>query len=195
MRSRHCKECGHRAAARARFCEQCGAPLTPSAEPLRAPSALEARILDERTAIAGERKQVTVMYTDIVGSMELTRSLDSERWGFVLDRFLAIAAGAVHEFEGTVNQFPGDGLMAVFGAPLAHEDHARRACLAVLQLQPEVAALAADVARLDGVEFAIRCGLNSGEVIVGAIGDDVHMGFVPIRNTTALGRRPETLGP
>ncbi len=135
------------------------------------------------------------MYTDIVGSMDLTRSLDTERWGFVLDRFLAIAAGAVHTFEGTVNQFTGDGLMAVFGAPLAHEDHARRACLAVLELQREVAGLAAEVARHDGVEFAIRCGLNSGEVVVGAIGDDVHMDFVPVGNTTALGKRIEALAP
>jgi class 3 adenylate cyclase/tetratricopeptide (TPR) repeat protein len=162
---------------------------------LRAPSSLEAKILEERTGIEGERKQVTVMFTDIVGSMELTRSLDGERWGFVLDRFLAIAAGAVHEFEGTVNQFTGDGLMAVFGAPLAHEDHARRACLAVLELQREVVALAAEVAKSDHVEFAIRCGLNSGEVVVAAIGDDVHMDFVPIGNTTALGKRLESLAP
>ena len=194
-RLRRCPDCGHRATARARFCEQCGAALTPGAEPLRAPSTLEAKILRERTGIEGERKQVTVMYTDIAGSMELTRSLDTERWGFVLDRFLAIAAGAVHAFEGTVNQFTGDGLMAVFGAPLAHEDHARRACLAVLELQREVAGLAAELARHDGVQFAVRCGLNSGEVIVGAIGDDVHMDFVPIGNTTALGKRIESLAP
>ena len=195
MGLRRCNDCGHRATPRARFCEQCGAPLTPGAEPLRAPSSLEAKILEGRKGIEGERKQVTVMFTDIVGSMELTRSLDGERWGFVLDRFLAIAASAVHEFEGTVNQFTGDGLMAVFGAPLAHEDHARRACLAVLELQREVATLAAEVAQSDGVEFAIRCGLNSGEVIVGAIGDDVHMDFVPIGNTTALGKRIESLAP
>jgi tetratricopeptide (TPR) repeat protein len=113
----------------------------------------------------------------------------------VLDRFLAIAAGAVHEFEGTVNQFTGDGLLAVFGAPLAHEDHARRACLAVLELQRQTAELAADVAESDGVTFAVRCGLNSGEVVVGAIGDDVHMDFVPIGNTTALGKRIESLAP
>lgn len=162
---------------------------------MRAPRTLEARILEQRRAIEGERKQVTVMYADIVGSMELTRSLDAERWGFVLDRFLAIAASAVHAFEGTVNQFTGDGLMAVFGAPLAHEDHARRACLAVLELHREVIALAAEVARSDGAAFAIRCGVNSGEVVVGAIGDDVHMDFVPIGNTTALGRRIESLAP
>ena len=142
----------------ARFCERCGAALTPSARPLRAPSALEARILQERTGIEGERKQVTVMYTDIVGSMALTQPMHAERWGFVLDRFLAIAADAVHAFEGTVNQFTGDGLLAVFGAPLAHEDHARRACLAVLALQREVAGLAAELARSDGVEFASAAG-------------------------------------
>jgi class 3 adenylate cyclase/tetratricopeptide (TPR) repeat protein len=162
---------------------------------LRAPSSLEAKILHERKGIEGERKQVTVMYTDIVGSMALTRSLDNERYGYVLDRFLAVAAGAVHKLEGTVNQFTGDGLMAVFGAPLAHEDHARRACLAVLELQSEVAELAAEVSKTDGIEFSIRCGLNSGDVVVGAIGDDVHMDFVPIGNTTALGKRIESLAP
>lgn len=195
MEVRRCAECGHRATARARFCEQCGTALTPSAKPLRAPSTLEAKILKERTGIEGERKQVTIMYTDIVGSLALTQSLDTERWGLVLDRFLGIAAGAVHALEGTVNQFTGDGLLAVFGAPLAHEDHARRACLAVLQLQREVAGLAAELRRSDGVQFAIRCGLNSGEVIVGAIGDDVHMDFVPIGDTTALGKRIESLAP
>jgi class 3 adenylate cyclase/tetratricopeptide (TPR) repeat protein len=195
MDSKHCAGCGHRASAHARFCERCGAALTPRVRPLRAPSALEARILEERTAIEGERKQVTVMYADIVDSMELTRSLEAERWGFVLDRFLTIAASAVHAFEGTVNQFTGDGLLAVFGAPLAHEDHARRACLAVLELQREVAGLAAEIAARDGVTFAVRCGLNSGEVIVGSIGDDVHMDFVPLGNTTALGKRIESLAP
>src|ERR1700733_1561989 len=153
------------------------------------------KIPSERTTIEGERKQVTVMVTDVVGSMALTDRLDDERWGFVLDRFLAISARAVHAFEGTVNQFTGDGLLAVFGAPLAHEDHARRACLAVLELQREVAALAAELEQGDGVSFAIRCGLNSGEVVVGSIGDDVHMDFVPLGNTTALGKRIESLAP
>lgn len=193
--ARHCAECGHRASERARFCERCGDALTATAEPLRAPSALEARILGERTSIEGERKQVTVMYTDIVGSMQLTHALDEERWGVLLDRFLAIAARAVHAYEGTVNQFTGDGLLAVFGAPLAHEDHAHRACLAVLRLQREVQALADEIADRDGVTFAIRCGMNSGEVVVGEIGDDVHMDFVPIGITTSLGKRIESLAP
>ena len=152
-------------------------------------------MLERRGAIEGERKQVTVMYTDVVGSMALAGALDGERWGYVLDRFLAVAAAAVHRFEGTISHFTGDGLLAVFGAPLAHEDHARRACLAVLELEIGVAELAAEVARDDGAEFATRCGLNSGEVVVGRIGDDVHMDFVPIGNTTALGKRIETLAP
>ncbi len=135
------------------------------------------------------------MYTDVVGSMALAGALDGERWGYVLDRFLAIAAAAVHRFEGTISHFTGDGLLAVFGAPLAHEDHARRACLAVLELQARVDELAAEVLGSDGAEFATRCGLNSGEVVVGRIGDDVHMDFVPIGNTTALGKRIETLAP
>lgn len=195
MGTRHCADCGTGASARARFCEFCGAALTAGAKPLRAPRTLEDRILGERTSIEGERKQVTVLYADIVGSMELTRALEAERWGFVLDRFLAIAAAAVHRFEGTVNQFTGDGLLAVFGAPLAHEDHARRACLAALELQREVTTLAAELNDADGEAFAVRCGLNSGEVIVGAIGDDVHMEFVPLGNTTALGKRIESVAP
>lgn len=195
MGYKRCAECGHGASSAARFCAQCGAALTPTAIPLRAPGSLEAKIFDERTGIEGERKQVTVMYADIVGSMMLTGSLDNERYGYVLDRFLGIAAGAVHELEGTVNQFTGDGLLAVFGAPVAHEDHARRGCLAALELQHKVAELAAEVALTEGAEFAIRCGVNSGEVVVGAIGDDVHMEFVPIGNTTALGKRIESLAP
>jgi class 3 adenylate cyclase len=195
MGSKRCAECGHRGSESARFCEQCGSALRPDARPLRAPDPLARKILGERAGLEGERKQVTVMFTDIVGSMELTRSLDTERWGVVLDRFLGIAAGAVHGLEGTVNQFTGDGLMAVFGAPVAHEDHARRACLAVLRLQRGVVELAEELARTDRVEFAVRCGLNSGEVIVGSIGDDLHMDFAPLGNTTALGKRMESLAP
>lgn len=195
MSGRACGGCGHAASAQARFCEDCGSALVPDAEPLRAPAPLAEKIRSERAGIEGERKQVTVLFCDIVGSMRLTRTLDDERWGMVLDRFLAIASRAVHELEGTVNQFTGDGLMAVFGAPLAHEDHARRACLAALHLQREVAAFAAELQDADGVDFAIRCGLNSGEVIVGSIGDDLNMDFVPIGNTTALGKRMETLAP
>jgi class 3 adenylate cyclase/tetratricopeptide (TPR) repeat protein len=193
--STSCTECGHAVSETARFCERCGAALRPGVQPLRAPDHLAQRIAGQRSAIEGERKQVTVMFTDIVRSMELTRSLETERWGVVLDSFLAIACGAIHKFEGTVNQFTGDGLMAVFGAPIAHEDHARRACLATLELQRRLKPFAAEVAGQDGVEFRIRCGLNSGEVIVGEIGDDLHMDFAPIGNTSGMGKRMESLAP
>lgn len=190
-----CADCGHEVAEQARFCEECGAPLRPGAAPLRAPDPVARKIIKQRSAIEGERKQVTVMFTDIVRSMELTRSLDTERWAVVLDRFLAIASGAIHGLEGTVNQFTGDGLMAVFGAPLAHEDHARRACLAVLELRRHVEAFAQELRTSEGIDFSVRCGLNSGEVIVGSIGDDLHMDFAPIGNTTSLAKRMEALAP
>ncbi|RNL60565.1 guanylate cyclase [Nocardioides marmoriginsengisoli] len=188
MTTRHCAECGHSASGQARFCEWCGAVLTPPSTPPQVPA-------QRRTGIEGERKQVTVMYADVVGSMDLTRSLDAERWGLVLDRFLAVSAASVQAFEGTVNQFTGDGMLAVFGAPVAHEDHARRACLAVLELQRRVHELSTEIRQEYGVELAVRCGLNSGEVVVGAIGDDVHMDFVPVGNTTAIGKRIEELAP
>lgn len=149
----------------------------------------------ERAAIKGERKQVTVLFVDIARSMELSGSLDAERWGIALDRFLAVASGAITELGGTTNHFTGDGLMAVFGAPNALEDHARRACLAALLVHNQMAPLAEDLQRTDGIEFAIRCGLNSGEVVIGAIGDGLHMDFASIGSTSALGQRMESLAP
>src|SRR5262245_43527020 len=106
---KRCTDCGHEVSERARFCEHCGAALRQGAEPLRAPDALAEKIRSQRSTIEGERKQVTIMFTDIVHSMDLMRELDTERWGTLLDRFLAICSGAIHEVEGTVNQFTGDG--------------------------------------------------------------------------------------
>jgi len=145
--------------------------------------------------ISGERKQVTVMFVDVVRSMELTRALGAERWREVLNGFLAIARGAIDEFGGTVNQFHGDGLLAVFGAPLAYEDHARRACLAALELRARMVTFAEALEQSDGVSFSTRCGLGSGEVIVGAIGEGLRMDFAPIGNTGGLGKRIESLAP
>jgi class 3 adenylate cyclase len=145
--------------------------------------------------IGGERKQVTVMFVDVVRSMELTRAMGAERWREVLDGFLTIAREAIDELGGTVNQFHGDGLMAVFGAPLAHEDHARRACLAALELRERVAAFAEALEQSGGVVFSTRCGLGSGEVIVGSIGEGLRMDFAPIGNTGGLGKRIESLAP
>jgi class 3 adenylate cyclase/tetratricopeptide (TPR) repeat protein len=172
--ARKCEQCGQEVSEQARFCEQCGMPLQ---------------------LISGERKQVTVMFVDVVRSMELTRALGAERWREVLDGFLAIARGAIDELGGTVNQFHGDGLLAVFGAPLADEDHARRACLAALELRGRIATFAEALERSDGVEFSTRCGLGSGEVIVGSIGEGLRMDFAPIGNTGGLGKRIESLAP
>jgi len=146
-----------------------------------------------RAAIAGERKQVTVLFADVAGSMELTAALGEERWGALLDRFLSLACGAIEELEGSANQFHGDGLMAVFGAPLGHEDHARRACLAALEIQRRISPLAAELAREDGAELALRCGLDSGEVVVGAIGEGMRLDFAPIGNTGGRAKRIESL--
>jgi class 3 adenylate cyclase/tetratricopeptide (TPR) repeat protein len=193
-----CAGCGHPVSAHASFCERCGAALTRTdlgGSAVRAPDELAQKILGARSAIEGERKQITVMFTDIVGSMELGGSIDTERWRQMLDRFLAITSHAVHAVEGTVHQFTGDGVMALFGAPLAHEDHARRACLAALELETSIGPFAEELARDDEVEFQIRCGLNSGEVIVGSIGDDLQMEYASIGNTNGLAKRMESLAP
>jgi len=153
------------------------------------------RTTGERAGLRGERKQVTVLFVDVVDSMELTRSLGVERWGSALDLFLDLACGAMRGLDGNANQFHGDGLMAVFGAPLGQEDHARRACLAALETLRSVEALAEELERSAGVEFAIRCGLNSGEVVVGEIGEDFRMEFAPIGNVGGLAKRVEALAP
>jgi class 3 adenylate cyclase/DNA-binding SARP family transcriptional activator/tetratricopeptide (TPR) repeat protein len=139
----------------------------------------------------GERKQVTVLFCDVQGSMELAESLDPELWRDLLDRFLAVVSEAVHSYEGTVNRFTGDGAMALFGAPIAHEDHARRACHAALRLRDALAEYGQELRAQHGVEFAVRLGLNSGEVVVGAVGDDLQMEYTAIGHTVGLAARME----
>jgi class 3 adenylate cyclase/tetratricopeptide (TPR) repeat protein len=144
--------------------------------------------------VVGERKQVTVMFVDIVGSMDLAERLDPERWRGLLDRFFVIVSEAVHGLGGTVDKFTGDGVMALFGAPVSQEDHARRACLAALELHGSLAPLAVELAG-EGVELAIRVGLNSGEVIVGEIGEQGQMEYAAIGHTVGLAQRMESLAP
>jgi class 3 adenylate cyclase/tetratricopeptide (TPR) repeat protein len=159
-------------------------------EPAGAASATE-KVPD---TVVGERKQVTVMFVDIVGSMDLAESLDSEYWRGLLTRFFAIVTEAVQRLEGTIDKFTGDGVMALFGAPVSQEDHARRACLAALELHGSLAPLAAELAG-EGVELAIRVGLNSGEVIVGEIGEQGQMEYAAIGHTVGLAQRMESLAP
>lgn len=190
-----CAACGHETSPRARFCEHCGSALPSllAAPPAPADSAL--KIPSDRVVREGERKQITVMFVDIVNSMALASALDPERWRDLLDRFLVITSRAVHGVEGTVHQFTGDGVMALFGAPLAHEDHPRRACLAALELQRGVALFAQRVARDDGIQFSVRCGLNSGEVIIGMLGEKLRIDYASVGVTNGLAKRMESLAP
>src|SRR5262249_11836799 len=153
------------------------------------------KILASRSALRGERKLVTVLFADVVRSMELAERVDPEEWHRLLDRLFRILTGGVHRYEGTINQYTGDGIMALFGAPIAHEDHAQRACAAALDMARELAALAHDVRRESGLEFAVRMGLNSGEVVVGRIGDDLRMDYTAQGHVVGLAARVQQLAP
>src|SRR5438876_3899243 len=199
-----CSHCGTKVEAGSNFCDSCGAPLaaTPAqpAPPSRfaspesyTPKHLVEKILTSKSALEGERKQVTVLFADLKGSMELLADRDPEEARKILDPVLERMMEAVHRYEGTVNQVMGDGIMALFGAPLAHEDHAVRACYAALQMQESVARYAEGVFRSHGVPLQIRVGLNSGEVVVRAIGSDLHMDYTAVGQTTHLAARMEQM--
>ena len=157
------------------------------------PPYLAEKILTSRSALEGERKQVTVLFADLKGSMELLADRDPEEARQLLDPVLERMMAAVHRYEGTVNQVMGDGIMALFGAPLAHEDHAVRACYAALAMQAAVQQYAAEVQRTHGVPLQMRVGLNAGEVVVRAIGNDLHMDYSAIGQTTHLAARMEQM--
>ena len=157
------------------------------------PPHLAEQILTSRSALEGERKQVTVLFADLKGSMELLADRDPEEARQLLDPVLERMMAAVHRYEGTVNQVMGDGIMALFGAPLAHEDHAVRACYAALAMQAAVKQYAAEVQRSHGVPVQIRVGLNTGAVVVRAIGSDLHMDYTAVGQTTHLAARMEQM--
>ena len=159
------------------------------------PPYLAEKILTSRSALEGERKQVTVLFADLKGSMELLADRDPEEARQLLDPVLERMMAAVHRYEGTVNQVMGDGIMALFGAPLAHEDHAVRACYAALAMQEAIRRYSAEMRRTHGVEVQLRVGLHSGEVVVRAIGNDLHMDYSAIGQTTHLAARMEQLAP
>ena len=170
----------------------------PASPPDRAPLAytppyLAEKILTSRGALEGERKQVTVLFADLKGSMELLAERDPEEARQLLDPVLERVMEAVHRYEGTVNQVMGDGIMALFGAPLAHEDHAVRACYAALRMQDTVQQYATEVQRRHGVPIHMRVGLNAGEVVVRAIGSDLHMDYTAVGQTTHLAARMEQM--
>ena len=134
-----------------------------------------------------------MLFADVSGSMDLAEQQDPEEWRKIMQRFFAILADAVTKFEGTVDKFTGDGIMAVFGAPIAHEDHARRACYAALQMLDDVAGYAAELRRAQGLNFSTRIGINSGEVVAGAIGDGSDGAYTAIGHTVGLAQRMEAL--
>jgi class 3 adenylate cyclase len=197
-----CASCGFSNEPEEKFCGGCGTPLAaaprPPEPPARTPQSyipgyLAEKILTAKNTLEGERKQVTVLFADLKGSMELLADRDPEEARHILDPVLERLMAAVHRYEGTVNQVLGDGIMALFGAPLAHEDHAVRACYAALAMQDALRRYSAEVRRTHGIEVQIRVGLNSGEVVVRAIGNDLHMDYSAIGQTTHLAARMEQL--
>ena len=209
---RFCSECGARLvsicpscrfenAPAAKFCGGCGARLTGAAAPAvtqpapesYTPKLLAERILRSRGALEGERKQVTVLFADIKGSMELIQGADPEDARRILDPTIEAMMRAVHRYEGTVNKVLGDGIMALFGAPIAHEDHAVRACYAALAMQNALREISEKTRRDFGVEVQVRTGLHSGEVVVRTIGNDLTMDYDAIGQTTHLASRMEQL--
>jgi class 3 adenylate cyclase len=198
-----CPQCGADMLPRAKFCAECGTPLTgqpPEPPPLHSqpplrytPGHLAEKILTSRAALEGERKQVTVLFADLKGSTELIEGLDPEGARRLLDPALHVMMDAVHRYEGTVNQVLGDGIMALFGAPVAHEDHAVRACYAALAMQAAMRRYAEAVHRSHGLEMPARVGLHSGEVVVRSIGNDLYMDYSAVGQTTHLAARMEQL--
>jgi len=196
-----CSNCNTPIAPDARFCVGCGRPAggtvgggtvtTPSA--FHTPRHLAEKILRSRSVIEGERKQVTVLFADVKESMSLAETVDPETWHRIMDEFFAILSAGVHRFEGSVNQYTGDGIMALFGAPIAHEDHAQRACYAALALLDDLAKYSEQLRREEGLNFSVRLGINSGEVVIGRINEDLRMDYTAQGHTVGLASRMEQL--
>ena len=200
--ARVCSSCGAPLSVTAKFCSECAHPAgreAPAGSPrfgapeVYTPKHLAERILRSKAALEGERKQVTVLFADLKGSMELLADRDPEEARKLLDPVLERMMEAVHRYEGTVNQVMGDGIMALFGAPLAHEDHAVRACYAALDIHAALARHAETLPAAPDVELRVRIGLNSGEVVVRSIGTDLHMDYTAVGQTTHLAARMEQL--
>jgi class 3 adenylate cyclase len=195
-----CRVCGTLNSPGDSYCTDCGTALGTIAAPARThephdytPKYLAERILRGREALEGERKQVTVLFADLRGSLEILADRDPEDARRILDPVLERMMEAVHRFEGTVNQVMGDGIMALFGAPLAHEDHAVRACYAALRMHDSIEALSEELRQAHGLSVRIRVGLNSGEVVVRSVGSDLRMNYTAVGQSTHLAARMEQL--
>ena len=195
-----CPRCGAENGPEAKFCGTCGAPLTGPSLSLQpqlltprpqtplsyTPVHFAEKILTAKGALEGERKQITVLCANLRGAAELLADRDPEEVQMLLDPFLDRMKEAVHRYEGTVNHVLGDGVMALFGAPLAHEDHAARACYAALAMQKAIGQYSDGLRCANGIEIQLRVGLNSGEVVVRTIGNDLHMEYAAVGHTTYL---------
>src|SRR5271166_6195462 len=170
-----CGSCGTELPSNSKFCNECGTAVSAPAK-------------------AAEYKQVTVLFADVVHSMYIASAVGAERLREIIAEVVNITTAIVKRYGGTVDKFTGDGIMAVFGAPLALEDHAVRACLAALAIQDDLARLAAQVRDHDGVELALRIGLNSGQVIAGEVGS-ASLGYTTIGEQVGMAQRMESVAP
>src|SRR5262245_5207886 len=201
IRETTCSRCGQSNPGGQKFCTGCGNHLATSAVPAErdprdyTPKHLAEKILRSRAALEGERKLVTVLFVDVRSSMAIAERMDPEEWSQIMQRFVQILAAGVERFEGFVDKFTGDGIMALFGAPIAYEDHAQRACYAALRLRDELRRYSDELRLSRGVDFAARMGINSGEVVVGTIGDDLRMDYTAQGHTVGLAARMESLAP
>jgi class 3 adenylate cyclase/tetratricopeptide (TPR) repeat protein len=197
-----CPECGIANQVGSQFCKKCGHDLqTPKEAPpvdydqpqSYTPKFLADKILTTRSSIEGERKLVTVLFADVANYTSISEKLDPEEVHQIMDGCFTILMDEIHRYEGTINQFTGDGVMALFGAPVAHEDHAQRACHAALAIQKSLDSYGEVIKKDSGLDFKMRIGLNSGPVIVGSIGDDLRMDYTAIGDTTNLAARMESM--
>jgi class 3 adenylate cyclase/tetratricopeptide (TPR) repeat protein len=209
-----CPQCGAENPGGKKFCGDCGAELqgtkglggygvkgsTPvartasTANPFSyTPKYLVDKILQAKSNLEGERKQVTVLFADVKSSMEMAEQLDPEEWSRIMQRFFRMLSEGVERFDGFVDKFTGDGIMALFGAPITHEDHAQRACYAALHLQEQMRAQADHLRLESGLSFSVRIGLNSGEVVVGSIGDDLRMEYTAQGYVVGMASRMEQI--
>jgi len=196
-----CPKCGNVNRPSSNFCDACGHDLGESkdAPPLDysephsyTPKYLADKILTTRSSIEGERKLVTVLFVDVSDFTSISEQLDPEEVHQMMDGCFKILMDEIHRHEGTINQFTGDGVMALFGAPVAYEDHARRACQSALNIQKAMGRFGQTVNQTYDMEFKLRVGLNSGTVVVGAIGDDLRMDYTAVGDTTNLAARMES---
>ena len=197
-----CPNCSATIPLGKKFCGQCGQkidsePPSPTIDYQRpesyTPKFMAEKILTTRSSVQGERKIVTVLFGDVAGYTSLSEKLDPEDVHQIMDGCFKILMDEIHRYEGTINQFTGDGVMALFGAPLAHEDHAQRACHAALSIQKAMEEYNRQVVNVHHVDFKMRIGLNSGPVVVGAIGDDLRMDYTAIGDTTNMAARMESM--